>query len=46
MCKIVDNFNVILFVDMVYIFGLVVAGEVSSSFDYVDVVIMIMYKFF
>lgn len=43
-CEIVDSVGVYLFVDMVYFLGLVVVGVYFNLFDYVYVVMIIMYK--
>lgn len=44
MCEIVDKVGVYLFVDMVYVVGLIVVGVYLSLVFFVYVVMIIMYK--
>lgn len=44
MCEIVDEVGVYLFVDMVYVVGLIVVGLYLNLLLYVYVVIIIIYK--
>lgn len=46
MWDIVDKVKVYFVVDMVYIFGFVVVKVMFGLFGYVDIVMMIFYKFF